>query len=621
MNYNGAAKKIWLLEVIPLTKSSRVLKDPLLYYSLENNFQEGSIILISLRRKIIPGVVWRCRPPQKMFLRQIGFQIQPIHKVVIAQSAFTTAQMKLADYLGNYYWISPGIFLQMMWPFKSALKSKKSIDKLLIQIGGLSTKQKKEQRLILFPQINQAQKFLETNSFNLSSIAIFHSGLKAKEIKNNWIKVKTGQAQTIIGARQAIFLPFTNLREIIVNESESRHYSSWDMWPHYSAKVTVGYLAKIFQAHLKFISEIPTINDYYLKQQKKLKLEIPPANSLSARSAVKIIDLQAELARGNFSILSRELEDKLAEIVNHQQQALLFLGRRGFSTIVVCQNCGHLFTCPQCGIPLTRHITKSADKTLTEKLVCHRCGWTQPKPKNCPICHSHQIRNSGSGTQKLEYILEKTFPGEKIARLDSDCSDNQITKTLNQFQQKKIRFLVTTQKFLSYSNLIIPQISLAAVVSADTFLSLPDFQAAEELFTLIQKIKRKLKPNQQFLIQTYSPQNKVIQWATNNQFEKFYQSEIESRRLLNYPPFALLTYLEFPHQNNSTSLQLAEQEKNRLESLVKQWKLSSIEILGPIIGNPPKQKGLFIWRLLIKAKNLSQRNQILSATTGKVVIQ
>ncbi|HHD92012.1 MAG TPA: primosomal protein N' [Candidatus Portnoybacteria bacterium] len=615
------SQEIYLLEVIPLTRSARVLKDPLLYYSLKNNLQEGLMILIPLRKKNIPGVVWRVFPPQKMFLRQIGFQIQPIGQILISQPVFTSAQLKLAEYLGNYYWISPGIFLQMMWPFKNILRSKKinRQDKVLIDSPIDS---RIDQKLILFPQIGHLENFVKQNQGKLKDAVIFHSQLRVKKNKEIWSQIKSGQVKTIIGTRQAIFLPFVNLREIIINEAENHHYSSWDLSPHYSAKIVAGYLKKIFNSKLKFISATPTIQDYYLSQKKKIELEID--NSLSKLKKescqTEIIDLQKELARGNFSILSQKLEEELNGIVKKNQSALLFLGRRGFSKALVCQDCGYVFTCPNCGTSLTRHIEKSPNGEIIEKLICHHCGWEQPKPKNCPTCHSYRFKNVGSGVQKIEYILGRILPGQKVARLDSDINKNEIIQIINEFQENKIRFLIATQKFLSYANLILSQAKLVAIISADTFLSIPDFQAAEELFIFIQKIKQKLNSSQKFLIQTYSPQNKIIQWAINDQFEKFYQNEIQSRRQLNYPPFSYLAYLEFTHKNKLEAYQKASDEKLRLEKAIRQWQLSSIEILGPIAGLPPMKKGLFVWRLLVKAKNLSDRNKILTITKGRVEI-
>ena len=615
-------QEIYLLEVTPLTKSSRVLKDPLLYYSLESNFQVGSIVLVPLRKKVIPGVIWRRHQPQKMFLRQVSFQIQPISQILIPQPVFTPAQLKLAEYLGNYYWISPGIFLAMMWPFKNILRSKKigGQDKPRIEC---QIEPEARQELILFPQINQLEKFVAENSGQLKNAVIFHSQLKIKVLKDAWAQVRSGQAKTIVGTRQAIFLPFVKLDKITLNSAENPHYSSWDMSPHYSAKIAAGYLKKIFQTKLIFTATTPTIQDYYLSQQKKIKLEIAK-NSVSSPAEkncrIKIIDLQKELSQGNFSVFSRELEEKLNEAVKKNQPALLFLGRRGFSTALVCQDCGHLFVCPNCGAPLTRHIEKSPSGEIIEKLVCHHCGWSQSKPKNCPICHSYRLKNVGHGVQKIEYILGRLFPGQKIVRLDGDIPEKEIPEIIRQFQENKIRFLVATQKFLSYADLILPKIKLAAIVSADTFLSRPDFQAAEELFIFIQQIKNKLSKGQELLIQTYSPQNKIIQWAVGGEFEKFYQKEIKSRQQLNYPPFALIAYLKFYHRDNLTAHQLASREKRRLENLINRWAINSVEIMGPIAGNPPQEKKLFVWRLLIKAKDLSSRNRILAVNQGKVEV-
>ena len=273
-----------------------------------------------------------------------------------------------------------------------------------------------ETAIVLVPEISLTPQMLDRfiSRFGKEKIAVLHSKLSIGEKYDEWNKIKEGKAKIVIGARSAIFAPVTNLGIIIIDEEHDSSYKS-EANPKYDAKQVAKYIAKQNNCPLVFGSATPDINTYYkAKTLGKIELlELTKRANNSSLPKVSIIDLKQELANGNRSMLSRELYQEIEENLKQKRQTILFLNRRGYSTFIMCRDCGYTVKCKNCNISLTYH-------SYEKKLKCHYCGYEQEIVKVCPECHSEKIRYFGTGTQKLEQEIIKQFPNAKTIRMDVD---------------------------------------------------------------------------------------------------------------------------------------------------------------------------------------------------------
>ena len=317
--------------------------------------------------------------------------------------------------------------------------------------------------IVLVPEISLTPQMLDRfiSRFGKEKIAVLHSKLSIGEKYDEWNKIKEGKAKIVIGARSAIFAPVTNLGIIIIDEEHDSSYKS-EANPKYDAKQVAKYIAKQNNCPLVFGSATPDINTYYkAKTLGKIELlELTKRANNSSLPKVSIIDLKQELANGNHSMLSRELYQEIEENLKQKRQTILFLNRRGYSTFIMCRDCGYTVKCKNCNISLTYH-------SYEKKLKCHYCGYEQEIVKVCPECHSEKIRYFGTGTQKLEQEIIKQFPNAKTIRMDVDTvtKKNSHEEILNKFKNENVDILIGTQMVVKGHHF--PNVTLVGVIAAD----------------------------------------------------------------------------------------------------------------------------------------------------------
>lgn len=332
--------------------------------------------------------------------------------------------------------------------------------------------------IVLVPEISLTPQMLDRfiSRFGKEKIAVLHSKLSIGEKYDEWNKIKEGKAKIVIGARSAIFAPVTNLGIIIIDEEHDSSYKS-EANPKYDAKQVAKYIAKQNNCPLVFGSATPDINTYYkAKTLGKIELlELTKRANNSSLPKVSIIDLKQELANGNRSMLSRELYQEIEENLKQKRQTILFLNRRGYSTFIMCRDCGYTVKCKNCNISLTYH-------SYEKKLKCHYCGYEQEIVKVCPECHSEKIRYFGTGTQKLEQEIIKQFPNAKTIRMDVDTvtKKNSHEEILNKFKNENIDILIGTQMVVKGHHF--PNVTLVGVIAADSSLNIDDYRANERTF-------------------------------------------------------------------------------------------------------------------------------------------
>ncbi len=465
---------------------------------------------------------------------------------------------------------------------------------------------KGKQAIMLVPEISLTPQTVNrfTSRFG-KRIAIMHSGLSLGERYDQWKRIRSGEADIVIGARSAVFAPCNNIGIIIMDEEHEQTYKS-EMPPRYETHEVAKFRAAQHDAVLLLASATPSVKSF----QKALNgehvlLKLTKRANAGHMPEVIITDMRKELEEGNKSIFSRRLAEEIEKNLQNKEQTILFLNRRGFSTFVSCRSCGFVARCPSCSISLTYH-------KFSNSLKCHYCGYTHPDYEVCPVCGSKYIRYFGGGTQKVEEEVKKLFPNASTIRMDVDTTGRKYAheKILNEFDKKKIDILIGTQmvaKGLDFEN-----VTLVGVISADVMLNLDDFRASERSFSILEQVTgragRAKKPGRA-VIQTYSPDNTSVICTKKHDYLEFYQSEIAMRSALWYPPFCEMVLVMF----SSSSEHLTAQAARYFLKCIAKIKKSEqrVQILGPIPSAVSKIKNKYRWQLVIKCENSDRLNVIL----------
>ena len=396
--------------------------------------------------------------------------------------------------------------------------------------------------IVLVPEISLTPQMVDRFLARFGEcVAVLHSKLSIGERYDEWQKILEGKAKIIIGARSAIFAPVKNLGIIIIDEEHDMSYKS-DMTPRYNAKDLAKYIAKENSCPLVLGSATPDIVTFYNSEMGQIKRYTLRNRANKAELPdVKLVDLRQELANGNRSMLSEELKVEMEENFKNKKQTILFLNRRGFSTFVMCRDCGYTAKCSRCNISLTYH-------KFENKLRCHYCGYEMSFIKTCPSCRSNKIKYFGAGTQKLEDEVKLLFPDKSVIRMDIDTvtKKNSHEEILNKFKNENIDVLIGTQMVVKGHHF--PNVTLVGVIVADSSLNIDDYRAVERTFqTLVQVSGRagREKDKGKVLIQTYNPDNYAIEFSKNQDYDLFYNAEIDLRKMLKYPPFCDIILIRF----------------------------------------------------------------------------
>ena len=440
-----------------------------------------------------------------------------------------------------------------------------------------------------------------------SGIAILHSKLSIGERFDEWEKIKCGKAKIIIGARSAIFAPAKDLGIIIIDEEHDMSYKS-EMNPRYNAKDIAKYICKERSIPLVLGSATPDINSFYKTENKKsklLRLEHRAGNANLPQ--VQIVDLREELAMGNRSMISYLLQKEIEENLKNKRQTILFLNRRGYSTFVMCRNCGYTVKCKNCNITMTYHLAEN-------KLKCHYCGYEMKNITTCPECSSKKVKYFGMGTQKLEQEVQKMFPGVSTIRMDIDTvtKKNSHEKILTKFKDENIDVLVGTQMIVKGHHF--PNVTLVGVIAADSSLNVDDYRAAERTFQTITQVAgragRENLPGK-VVIQTYNPDHYSIILAKEQNYNEFYKSEMLLRKQLKYPPFCDIILIGISGKNENTVEKVAKFFYSKLKS----DNLTNFSIYKPVPAPINKIKNQYRWRIIIKGKLSNNIIDVLNRIT------
>lgn len=449
--------------------------------------------------------------------------------------------------------------------------------------------------IMIVPEISLTVQIINRFYDNFGEdVAIFHSGLSDGEKYDEYLKILRGEVHIVVGTRSAIFTPLDHLGIIIIDEEHSETYKQ-DCNPRYHVLDMALFRSKYNTIPLVLGSATPTLESMaralkgvytYIRMDKRALDSVLPE--------VFLVDMEAEMKKRN-PIFSDLLKEKIQICLSKKEQVMLFLNRRGYSTVISCRSCGYTYKCPHCDITLTYH--KSVNN-----LRCHYCGYTVFKDDFCPECHENSLGFYGLGTEKLEQELEKLFPIARIVRMDADTTRNKgmHEEIIKSFKNQEYDIMLGTQMIAK--GLDFPNVTLVGVISADATLNVPDFRSAERTFSLLSQVAGRAGRGDkkgEVVLQTFNPDNFTLKCVQNHDYMKFYKYEMNVRHMLHYPPYYYLVSIKMA----SKKYDMASQEIGKVKNYLLRHLGESVMLLGPSPAAIFKMNDVYRFQILMKYKN------------------
>jgi len=450
--------------------------------------------------------------------------------------------------------------------------------------------------MILVPEIALTPQMIEHFEGRFPGrVAVLHSRLSVAEKNRQWQMILSGRARVVLGARSAVFAPLEKIGLIIIDEEHETTYKQEEA-PRYHARDVAWWRTRYNRATLLLGSATPSLESYYealegdavlLKMKERVTpIQLPP---------VTVVDMRQELKARHRLIFSRLLLEELNGVVERDEQALLFINRRGFAGFVLCRECGHVVRCPSCDVSMTLHMDRQI-------MCCHYCARETSVPATCPGCRGTKIRYFSAGTQRVEDEVKKLYPSVPLIRMDRDTTADRHahSRYYRQFRERKAKILIGTQMIAKGFDF--PDVTLVGVVAADTTLNLPDFRAPERTFQLLTQVAGRTARGPRggkVIVQTYHPRHHSIVTAAEHDYLAFFESELETRRQLSYPPFSSLLRFLFSGPDEEAVFEAAVWLTDRLGPAV-----GEAEILGPAPASLYRIKEQYRVHTILKGQDL-----------------
>lgn len=456
-------------------------------------------------------------------------------------------------------------------------------------------------------------------------VGVLHSGLSDGERYDTWRRARQGKLSVIIGPRSALFAPLPGIGVIVVDEAHDDSYYQENQLPYYHARSVAVAYARITGAVCILGTATPNVTSYYQAKAGRWQLLDLPARILAHKETVNgyskrlgtvqsyhvagenvemaemppvhLVDMRAELVAGNRSIFSMRLQNALKDVLDKQQQAILFLNRRGTATYVFCRDCGHVMHCPRCDTSFTYHIHRK------KQLFCHHCGYSKRMPPRCPQCDGDHMRHYGSGTERVEEEVKTLLPEARTLRWDYETTRQKGAHEiiLNHFSNHRADVLVGTQMLAK--GLDLPYVTLVGVILADVGLHLPDYRATERVFQVLTQVAGRAGRSPlggQVVLQTFSPENYVIQAAAKHDYLGFMQKELDYRQRLGYPPYTQLVRLLFQHTDEKQAAFAARGLARQIKLWIKEGDRQATDVIGPVPAFYTRLDGYYRWQIVLR---------------------
>lgn len=486
------------------------------------------------------------------------------------------------------------------------------------------------QALVLVPEIALTAQLVRRFAARFGEqVVVLHSGLSLGERYDTWRRLQRGDARIVVGSRSAVFAPLPDLGLIVVDEEHEPSYKHEEGVRYHARDVAIK-LAELTNSAVILGSATPAVESFlHARDGRYTLLRLPDRVGRTASGGtqtlpmppVRVIDMRVELQNGNRSIFCRALQHALQQTLDGDQQAILFLNRRGAASFVMCRDCGHTLGCPRCSSPLTvheYHVGASTD----ELLRCHTCNHRELVPTLCPNCWSKRIRQFGIGTQRVVNDVEALFPGARVLRWDRDTTGRKGAhdRLLQTFLNHEADVVVGTQMIAK--GLDLPLVTLVGVVSADVGLNVPDFRAGERTFQLMAQVAGRAGRREgggQVIIQTYNPDHYALRNAAEHNYLAFWQEEIAFRREAHYPPYSQLVRFVASSPNDDTVRRHAEELAQRIQAALDQLNLRDAAIIGPAPAFMQRVRGRYRWHLVVRAPHVQPLLDLLGPLPGWTV--
>lgn len=472
------------------------------------------------------------------------------------------------------------------------------------------------QVIVLVPEIGLTPQMIERFKGRFKDrVSVLHSKLSAGERFDQWQKIKNNEVDIVVGARSAVFAPFTNLKMIIIDEEHDSSYRFHSALRYDTKEVAIKRMNNL-KGNVVLGSATPDVISYYNAKNDKYNLFELKSRAVKGASlpSIEIVDMREELAMGNMSIFSENLRALIENRLNNEEQIILFLNRRGFSSFVSCRNCGHVIKCDNCDISMTYHRSNNI-------LRCHYCGSTKKMLRVCPECGSKYIKQFGVGTQQVEEEIKKLFPSARVVRMDRDTTTakDSYDNIYNSVKNREVDILIGTQmvaKGLDFEN-----VTLVGVIAADLSLFISDFRANENTFELLTQVSgRAGRSNKDgnVVIQTYNPENYSIIFSKESDYLGFYEHELKIREVFKYPPFSSLVSIYFKSNSEKYLDNISRKVLFEITREIKNFKAEATNIVAvPRIKNVYKVK----FTLKVNPEDLAKLTNIIKrvlVSNGKI---
>lgn len=467
--------------------------------------------------------------------------------------------------------------------------------------------------IMLVPEIALTPQLVEKFKDLFGDIvAVTHSNLSLSERMDEFGRIKAGGIKIVIGTRSAVFAPLDNIGIIILDEEGEASYKS-DKAPRYHAREVAKLRCVNHNATLLLGSATPSIESYYNAQIGRYSLfSIEDRFSTADLPSVYIIDMLNE-QKDNISPLSEVLQQQIRLNLEQNEQSILLINRRGYNTYATCMNCGEVIKCKSCDVAMTYH-------RVNGYLMCHYCGHTEKFKSKCPFCDGEYIKLTGVGTQKLEEEIARIFPTARILRMDTDTTYSRYSyeKSFNDFKLGKYDIMLGTQMIAK--GLDFPNVTLVGVINADSGLYSADYKSSERIFSLITQVVGRSGRSEKMgraYIQTMNPQNPIINFAAQQDYKSFYKDELETRRLLTYPPFCDICVLGFSSANEEAAKKAANRAVDILKYEAQNVQDIALKVLGVTTAGVYKVSNKYRYRIIIKCKFNNKFKAFLSTVIKK----
>lgn len=462
--------------------------------------------------------------------------------------------------------------------------------------------------IVLVPELSLVPQVADRLAGEVGSIlSVLHSALSDGERHDEWQRILDGEARVVVGTRSAVFAPVANLGLVVLDESHDGGYKA-DRTPRYDTRWVARRRAELAAARMVQATATPDVVSLFRARAGEIARVRLAERRVGRAPSVSIVDMRAELAAGNRSVLSRALAAGL-DALPRGQQAILLINRRGAATFVLCRDCGEPLRCPECLMPLVHHLA-------TAELRCHHDGRVVPLPDRCPRCASRRIRYFGAGTQRVEAEVRSRFPRLRVGRLDSDAiaARRRFEAIYDDFASGRVDVLVGTQ--LAAKGLDLPSVTLVGVVAADVTLHLPDYLAAERTFQLLAQVAGRAGRGPDagtVVIQTYAPDHPAVRAAARLDADGFADSELPARRAFGYPPFGHLARLLVADPDPGRA-------ESRARAVAAEVATPGVQVLGPVPAWVPRRAGRWRFQVVVRAETEVARAAALDAVPPGVGI-